>query len=208
MIFGLLLLTPGVASAGTGDLQATPIYVGDSFGPNGYCTVGATVQGGFITSGLCGRSGQVVRTSTGAVVGTIRASTHPLPSMAWVSVTSAWEPVGVFRGPDRRDRPVHGSTPAPVGSAVCAFSHTTGWQCGSLLSRNASVTFIEGTVYGLLMTNICLGAGTPPGTPLFSNGQLQGILVSPGNCSAGGRSYFMPINEFLQRYGLTLLTSS
>ncbi|MFF4417159.1 S1 family peptidase [Streptosporangium sp. NPDC001559] len=205
LIFGLLLSTPGVAFAGTG----APIYVGDSFGTNGRCTVGAAVPGGFVTSGTCGSPGETVRAANGAVVGTVRASTYPIPSSAWVSVTSAWEPVGVLRVPGGRDLPVRGSTPVPVGSQVCGFGGTTGWRCGTLLGRNASLSLPQGTVTGLLVTSICFEPGTPPGSPLYANGQLQGILLGfSGNCSAGGRSYYVPINEILRQYGLTLLTSS
>lgn len=209
LIFGLLVLSPGAAFAEVGGVRATPIYVGDSFGPNGRCAVGATVKGGFVTSGKCGAPGEVVRTATGVVVGTVRASTYPNPSSAWVSVTSAWEPVGAYRYPGGRDTPVLGSTPAPVGSTVCGFSPTTGWRCGTLLNRNVSVSFPDGTLHGLLLTSLCFEPGTPLGSPLFSGGQLQGLLVGfSGNCSTGGRSYYTPINEILQRYGLTLLTSS
>ncbi|MEO3810341.1 S1 family peptidase [Sphaerisporangium sp. B11E5] len=208
LITSLLLLSPGVASAGTARLQASPIRVGDSFGTNGRCMVGATVQGGFVTSGICGPVGEVVRTQDGTVVGTVRASTYPSSSRAWVGVTSDWQPLGVLRVPGGSDIPVRGSTPAPVGSSVCGYSGTTGWRCGTVLSRNASVTYPEGTVYGLIMTSVCAEPGSRPGSPLIAGGHLQGILLgASGSCATGGRSYYVPLNEILRGYGLTLLTS-
>ncbi|GII63625.1 hypothetical protein Skr01_37100 [Sphaerisporangium krabiense] len=207
MITSFLLLNPGVASAGTAGLPGTPIRVGDSFGVNGRCPVGATVQGGFVTSGACGAQGEILRGPNGTIVGTIRGSTYPDPSSAWVAVTPAWEPLGVVRG-FGGDIPVHGSTPAPVGSSVCGSTGTTGWQCGTVMNRNATVTYPQGTVSGLIMTSVCAEPGSRPGSFLISADHLQGILLGgTGNCTTGGRSYYVPINKILQTYGLTLLTS-
>ncbi|GAA3102336.1 S1 family peptidase [Streptosporangium carneum] len=206
LIIGFLLLDSGAAAAGTARLQSYVIRGGDSFfTTTGRCTVGVAVRGGYVTAGACGRVGEAVRGRNQTAQGAIRASSFPSASMAWVEVNPDWVPRGAVNGVGG-EIAVRGGSPAPVGSSVCRSGGTSGWHCGILLRRNASVTYPQGTLHGLIEASVCAEPGDL-GAPLMSAGHVQGVLVgSTGNCSTGGRSYYQPIDEILQRYGLTLLT--
>ena len=101
---------------------------------------------------------------------------------------------------------VSGSTQAAVGSTVCRSGSTTGWHCGTVQAYNTSVTYPEGTITGLIRTNVCAEPGDSGGS-LVAGSQAQGVTSGgSGNCRTCGTTYFQPVNEPLQVYGLTLLT--
>ncbi|MFC7643765.1 trypsin-like serine protease [Streptosporangium lutulentum] len=59
---------------------------------------------------------------------------------------------------------------------------------------------------GLIRTSVCAEPGDSGGS-LVSGSQAQGVTSGgSGNCTSGGTTYFQPINEILQAYGLTLVT--
>ncbi|MHA7135506.1 S1 family peptidase [Oerskovia turbata] len=169
----------------------------------GRCSVGFAVNGGFVTAGHCGAVGQ--RTSGPA--GTFRGSSFPGNDYAWVQVDAGNTPVGAVNNYSGGRVAVAGSTAAPVGSSVCRSGSTTGWRCGTVQAYNSSVTYPQGTVSGLIRTNVCAEPGDSGGSLLAGN-QAQGLTSGgSGNCSSGGTTYFQPVNEALQAYGLTLVTS-
>jgi streptogrisin C len=54
---------------------------------------------------------------------------------------------------------------------------------------------------------VCAEPGDSGGS-LLSGNQAQGVTSGgSGNCSSGGITYYQPVNEILQTYGLTLATS-
>ncbi|KXK60737.1 streptogrisin [Micromonospora rosaria] len=95
---------------------------------------------------------------------------------------------------------------ATVGQAVCRSGATTGVRCGTVTALNQTVNYAQGSVSGLIRTNICAEPGDSGG-PLYaaSTGTILGILSGgSGNCSSGGTTYYQPITEILAAYGLTL----
>jgi streptogrisin C len=74
---------------------------------------------------------------------------------------------------------VTGSQNVAVGSTVCRSGSTTGWRCGRILTRNATVTYPQGTVSGLIRTNVCSEPGDSGGS-LVAGSQAQGV-ASGGN---------------------------
>lgn len=138
--------------------------------------------------------------------GTFQGSSFPGNDYAWVAVNSSWTPVGVVNGYSNGIVQVGGSADAAVGSSVCRAGSTTGWHCGTIQARNASVTYPEGTITGLGRTSVCAEPGDSGGS-YISGSQAQGVTSGgSGNCSSGGTTYFQPINEILQVSGLTLVT--
>ena len=102
---------------------------------------------------------------------------------------------------------VKGSTQAAVGATVCRSGSTTGWHCGQIQGFNSTVRYAEGSVSGLIRTNVCAEPGDSGGSLLAGN-QAQGVTSGgSGDCTSGGTTYFQPVNEILQTYGLRLLTS-
>ncbi|MEU4800831.1 alpha-lytic protease prodomain-containing protein [Actinosynnema sp. NPDC023587] len=169
-------------------------------GGGGRCSVGFSVNGGFVTAGHCGKTGS----STTQPSGTFAGSTFPGRDYAWVRVNSG----NTMRGLVNRypgTVPVKGSTEAAVGASVCRSGSTTGWHCGTIQQKNTSVTYPEGTISGVTRTNACAEPGDSGGSWL-SGDQAQGVTSGgSGNCSSGGTTYYQPVNPILQAYGLQLV---
>ncbi|MEU4740967.1 alpha-lytic protease prodomain-containing protein [Actinosynnema sp. NPDC023658] len=181
----------------------------DVIGGNAYyigsgtrCSVGFPVNGGFVTAGHCGTPGATTTQPSGTFAG----SSFPGNDYAWVRTAAGntSRPL-VNRYPGTV--PVAGSTEAPVGASVCRSGSTTGWHCGTVQQKNASVTYPEGTITGLTRTNACAEPGDSGGSWLTGD-QAQGVTSGgSGNCTSGGTTYFQPVNEILQVYGLQLVVS-
>ncbi|MFF1376128.1 S1 family peptidase [Streptomyces sp. NPDC058308] len=193
---------PSTFAAGT--VGGDPYYTG-----NVRCSIGFSVHGGFVTAGHCGRAGAGVRGWDGSTIGSFQGSSFPDNDYAWVSVGNGWWTVPVVLGwgtiPDRL---VRGSAEAPVGSSICRSGSTTKWHCGTLLAKNETVNYSDGTVvHQLTKTSVCAEGGDSGGS-FISGDQAQGVTSGGwGNCGSGGETWFQPVNEILQRYGLTLHTA-
>ncbi|MFG1890922.1 carbohydrate-binding protein [Micromonospora sp. NPDC049051] len=181
----------------------------DVIGGNAYytgssrCSIGFSVNGGFVTAGHCGRAG--ARTSQPG--GTVRGSTFPGRDYAWVQVDAGNTPRGLVNDYCGGTVTVAGSAEAAVGAAVCRSGSTTGWRCGTIQQKNASVTYPEGTVTGLTRSNACAEPGDSGGS-WISGDQAQGVTSGgSGNCTTGGTMYFQPVNAILAAYGLSLVTA-
>lgn len=167
---------------------------------SGRCSVGFAVVGGFVTAGHCGTPG------TPTTYGTFQGSSFPGDDYAWVS-TPGHTPVGQVEDYNGGAVAVAGSTPAPVGATVCRSGSTTGWFCGQVQAYDSTVQYAEGTVTGLIRTSVCAEPGDSGGSLLAGN-QAQGVTSGgSGNCTYGGTTYFQPVNEILDAYGLQLITS-
>lgn len=82
----------------------------------------------------------------------------------------------------------------------------TAGHCGTVQQLNTSVTYPEGTIYGVTRTTVCAEPGDSGGS-YISGTQAQGVTSGgSGDCTRGGTTFFQPINELLQVYGLTLYT--
>ncbi|GAB3865362.1 carbohydrate-binding protein [Dactylosporangium cerinum] len=167
------------------------------------CSIGFSVDGGFVSAGHCGTTG--ARTTQPS--GTFRGSSFPGNDYSWVQVDAGNTPRGLVNNYSGGTVAVAGSTEAAVGASVCRSGSTTGWRCGTIQQKNASVTYSQGTVTGLVRSNACAEPGDSGGSWL-SGTQAQGVTSGgSGNCTSGGTMYYQPVNEILQAYGLTLITS-
>jgi streptogrisin C len=168
----------------------------------GRCSVGFSATGGFVTAGHCGSRGA----TTTQPSGTFQVSSFPGNDYAFVNVGSDDTPIGAVNNYNGGTVNVAGSTAAAVGAAVCRSGSTTGWHCGTIQALNASVTYAEGTVSGLIRTNVCAEPGDSGGS-LLAGTQAQGMTSGgSGNCSSGGTTYFQPVNEALSAAGVSLIT--
>ncbi|MDC0712357.1 S1 family peptidase [Stigmatella sp. ncwal1] len=180
-----------------------PFFVGGA-----RCTVGFSVQGGFITAGHCGPAGATVTGYNGVVMGTIQASLFPGGDYAWVVTNSSWTPQPWVNKLNGSNAIVTGAQAAVVGASVCRAGPTTGWRCGTVTARNATVNYAQGSVHGLVRTNVCSEPGDSGG-PWMSGSQAQGMTSGgSGNCTSGGQSYFQPVQPVLSAYGLILKTGT
>ncbi|MFJ2020885.1 S1 family peptidase [Streptomyces nodosus] len=192
---------PETFAAGT--VGGDPYYTG-----NVRCSIGFSVYGGFVTAGHCGQPGAGVSGWDGSYIGTFQGSSFPDNDYAWVSVGSGWWTVPVVLGWGTvSDQLVRGSAVAPVGASICRSGSTTHWHCGTVLAHNETVVYSQGAVHELTKTSVCAEPGDSGGS-FISGDQAQGVTSGGwGNCSGGGETWFQPINEILNRYGLTLHTA-
>ena len=192
---------PQTFAAGT--VGGDPYYTG-----NVRCSIGFSVHGGFVTAGHCGGTGAAVYGWDRSYVGTFQGSSFPGDDYAWVSVGSGWWTVPVVLGwgtiPDRL---VRGSAEAPVGASICRSGSTTHWRCGTVLAKNETVNYSQGAVHQMTKTSVCAEGGDSGGS-FISGDQAQGVTSGGwGNCSSGGETWYQPVNEILNRYGLRLHTA-
>lgn len=166
------------------------------------CSVGFAVTGGFVSAGHCGSVGSTASEPSG----TFEVSEFPGSDYSYVSVDSD-TPVGVVDDWNGGTVAVEGSTPAAVGASVCRSGSTTGWHCGTIEALNATVNYAEGTVTGLIQTDVCAEPGDSGGS-LLAGTQAQGMTSGgSGNCSSGGQTFFQPVGEALSAAGVELLTN-
>ncbi|MFS8197915.1 S1 family peptidase [Streptomyces sp. CWNU-52B] len=192
---------PETFAAGT--VGGDPFYTG-----NVRCSIGFSVQGGFVTAGHCGGAGQSVSGWDRTYVGNIQGSSFPDNDYAWVNVGSGWWTVPVVLGWGTvSDQLVRGSNEAPVGASICRSGSTTHWHCGAVLAKNETVNYSQGAVHQMTKTSVCAEPGDSGGS-FISGDQAQGVTSGGwGNCSTGGETWYQPINEILNRFGLTLHTA-
>nr|WP_194238800.1 S1 family peptidase [Streptomyces spongiae] len=192
---------PQTFAAGT--VGGDPYYTG-----NVRCSIGFSVQGGFVTAGHCGGAGAAVYGWDRSYIGNFQGSSFPGNDYAWVNVGSGWWTVPVVLGwgtiPDRL---VRGSAEVPVGTSICRSGSTTHWRCGTVLAKNETVNYSQGAVHQMTKTSVCAEGGDSGGS-FISGDQAQGVTSGGwGNCSSGGETWYQPVNEILNRYGLRLHTS-
>ncbi|NYD48711.1 streptogrisin C [Actinomadura luteofluorescens] len=188
---------------------------GDAYYMNGSgrCSIGFSVRRGgtpgFITAGHCGQPGTTTSGYNQVQQGSFQGSSFPGNDYAWVATNGNWSPVARVNGYGSvQDPAVSGSTVAQTGSPVCRSGSTTGWHCGTVQQLNTSVTYPQGTVSGVTQTNVCAEPGDSGGS-FISGSQAQGTTSGgSGDCRSGGTTFFQPVNEGLQVYGLTLYTGT
>ncbi|WP_406155540.1 S1 family peptidase [Streptomyces sp. NBC_00882] len=192
---------PTTFAAGT--VGGDPYYTG-----NVRCSIGFSVYGGFVTAGHCDQHTGSVYGWDRSYVGTFQGSSFPDNDYAWVNVGSGWWTVPVVLGWGTvSDQLVRGSNVAPVGSSICRSGSTSHWHCGTVLAMNETVNYSQGAVHQMTKTSVCAEPGDSGGS-FISGDQAQGVTSGGwGNCSSGGETWFQPVNEILNRYGLTLHTA-
>jgi streptogrisin C len=192
---------PQTFAAGT--VGGDPYYING----NTRCSIGFSVQGGFISAGHCGTPGSSVVGWDGSQMGSFAGSTFPGNDWSFIQTGYGWWNVGVVLGWGTvSDAPVRGSNVAPVGTSVCRSGSTTHWHCGTILGMNQTVNYAQGAVYGMTQTDVCAEPGDSGGS-FISGDQAQGVTSGGyGNCSSGGQTWFQPVNPILQHFGLSLVT--
>lgn len=91
-----------------------------------------------------------------------------------------------------------------VGQSVRRHGSTTGNRGGTVQGLNATVRYSQGTVTGLIRTNVCAEPGDSGG-PLYAGSVALGLTSGgSGNCSSGGTTFFQPVPEVLSRYGVSI----
>ncbi|WP_067826696.1 S1 family peptidase [Actinomadura kijaniata] len=173
--------------------------------PSAGCSIAFSVTGGYVTAGHCGDVGETTSGANQVAQGRFSRSSFPGNDYAVVDTNSQWTPTAKVNRWDGTYETVQGATPAPVGTAVCRSGSTTNTRlwCGTIQQLNATVNYAEGTVTGLIRTNICADPGDSGGALITqTGGQAQGITSGgSGTCrdgqGSGDSTYFQPVTEIL-----------
>jgi hypothetical protein len=100
-------------------------------------------------------------------------------------------------------RDITGVGNAYVGQYVLRSGSTTGLHGGYVTGLNATVNYGGGdVVYGLIETDVCAEPGDSGGSMFAGNTALGMTSGGSGDCTYGGTTFFQPVTEVTQRYGL------
>lgn len=170
------------------------------------CSLGFNVQNSagaffFLTAGHCGNiaSSWYSNSSHTTLLGNTAGSSFPGNDYAYVRYSTSFtsHPGSISTGQDITSS----GTPA-VNQTVTRTGSTTGTHSGRVTALNATVNYAEGTVTGLIRTTVCAEGGDSGG-PLYSGSTAYGLTSGgSGNCTSGGTTFFQPVVEPLQVYGL------
>jgi streptogrisin D len=174
------------------------------------CSLGFNVRNSsftyfFLTAGHCTNIGSTWTLANGTVIGSRAGSSFPGNDYGIVRYTntSISHPgmVNLYNG---TSRDITGAGNAFVGQSACRSGSTTHVHCGSVTATNATVNYPQGTVTGLIRTNICAEPGDSGG-PLFTGNTALGLTSGgSGNCTFGGTTFFQPVTEPLAVYGVSV----
>jgi streptogrisin D len=181
------------------------------FAEGSRCSLGfnvTTADGapGFLTAGHCGVAFQAWSdTEGGAPVATIQDAVFPGEgdfAIASYDDPATEAPSTVNTG--GAEVQIAGAAEAEVGMQVQRMGSTTGLNDGSVTALDATVTYPEGTVTGLIQTDVCAEPGDSGG-PLFAGDQAIGLTSGgSGDCTSGGETFFAPVTGALAATGATL----
>ncbi|KQW07103.1 S1 family peptidase [Streptomyces sp. Root369] len=198
-------------SAGT---FKTFVSGGDAiFGGGARCSLGFNVTAGdgspaFLTAGHCGVAAeQWSDAEDGQPIATVDQATFPGDGdFALVKyddpATQAPSEVNVGGG---QTVAISQAADAEVGAQVFRMGSTTGLADGQVLGLDATVNYPEGTVTGLIQTDVCAEPGDSGGSLFTQDGSAIGLTSGgSGDCTAGGETFFQPVTTALQAVGATL----
>ncbi|SFW79671.1 S1 family peptidase [Amycolatopsis australiensis] len=99
---------------------------------------------------------------------------------------------------------ITGAGDASVGEQVTRSGSTSGVHSGTVTGLDATVNYEEGSVSGLIDTDVCAEPGDSGGA-LFDGATAIGLTSGgSGDCQSGGETFFQPVPAALRAYGLTL----
>ncbi|KUN30246.1 protease [Streptomyces antibioticus] len=182
----------------------------------GRCSAGFNVTNGqqdfILTAGHCGPTGSVwFADNRGRTqLGETTAQNFPGADFSLVKYDSirAGDGAAVVSVGGGKGVLITGAADPAVGQRVFRSGSTSGLRDGQVTGLNATVNYPEGTVTGLIETNVCAEPGDSGG-PLFSEGIALGITSGgSGDCTSGGTTFFQPVTAALNQLGVQLLVSA
>ncbi|MFD7613525.1 S1 family peptidase [Streptomyces sp. NPDC059828] len=180
------------------------------FGGGSRCSLGFNVttqdgQPGFLTAGHCGVAAeQWSDQQGGAPIGTVQEAVFPGEGdFALVTYddpnTQAASSVDLGNG---QQVEIKQAAEAAVGQQVFRMGSTTGLNDGQVTGLNATVNYPEGTVSGLIQTNVCAEPGDSGGALFTREGDAIGLTSGgSGDCTQGGETFFQPVTTALAAVG-------
>lgn len=156
----------------------------------------------FVTAGHCGTVGSSWSDSSGgSPIGTMEESTFPGDDQALVKYESGVDAPSSVNLYDGGSQDITGAREATVGEDVQRSGSTTQVHSGTVEAVDASVSYPEGTVNGLIQTDVCAEPGDSGGS-LFAGSDALGMTSGgSGDCSSGGQTFYGPVAKALSDYG-------
>ena len=178
------------------------LAAGDAiYGSRYRCSLGFNVVKGstyyFLTAGHCGKPEKTWWTSAShsTLIGSTQGYSFPGNDYALVRYDNpAVAHPGGFTVGDAR-----------VGQSVTRDGSTTGVHSGTVTALNVSVRYQGGgKVDGMIQTTVCAEPGDSGGA-LYSGSTALGITSGgSGDCKSGGTTFFQPVREAANAYGVTI----
>ncbi|MFE6334608.1 S1 family peptidase [Streptomyces sp. NPDC057798] len=180
----------------------------------GRCSAGFNVTDGqrdfILTAGHCGPNGSVWfadnrgRDQVGSTVRqNFPGADFSLVQYAGGDAGEGADVVAVGGGQGVR---ITGAGDPSIGQRVFRSGSTSGLRDGTVTALNATVNYPEGTVTGLIETNVCAEPGDSGG-PMFSEGIALGLTSGgSGDCASGGTTFFQPVTKAMAEVGVRLIT--
>jgi streptogrisin B len=196
--------------AGAIEVQRTPgkmnklVQGGDAIYASGgwRCSLGFNVRSGStyyaVTAGHCTDGYPSWTTGSGQYIGPTVGSSFPVNDYGLIRYDGSVSHPGTANGVD-----ITGAANPSVGQSATRDGSTTGTHSGTVTGLNATVNYGGGdVVYGMIQTNICAEPGDSGG-PLYRGSTALGLTSGgSGNCSTGGTTFFQPVVEALNAYGV------
>ncbi|MEV0679366.1 trypsin-like serine protease [Actinosynnema sp. NPDC050436] len=172
-----------------------------------------------LTAGHCVEGNPDILDANGTHIGKGIATRFPSADMGLMSI----DPEDTGRGyVDTRmgtTVAVKGLSKAAVGATICKAGNTTGWTCGKVSAYNQTVRYSgESTsTKGLARSTVCTEGGDSGGAYISGN-TAQGMTsggpadghdcgFNQGSNATGSYSYYQPVVDAANYYGVTLTTS-
>ncbi|MFJ6912330.1 S1 family peptidase [Streptomyces sp. NPDC101133] len=182
------------------------------FGGGARCSLGFNVTAGdgspaFLTAGHCGvAAAQWSDAQGGRPIATVDQAVFPGQgdfALVTYDDPATEAPSEVNLGD--QTLPIGRAAEATVGQEVFRMGSTTGLADGQVLGLDATVNYPEGTVTGLIQTDVCAEPGDSGGSLFTRDGLAIGLTSGgSGDCTVGGETFFQPVTTALEAVGATL----
>ncbi len=213
----------GVANGNTTQADVIPGQIMDLV-PGTNCSLGfpGTTGNGnnvMLTAGHCVEGNPDILNRSGVHIGRGVATQFPSADMGLMDIDA--EDTGRGYVDTRMGTTVRitSSSKAPVGTTLCKAGNTTGWTCGKITAYNQTVRYSGESVAttGLAKSTVCTEGGDSGGAYIAGN-TAQGMTsggpadghdcgYNQGSNATGSYSYYQPVVDAANKYGVTLTRS-
>ncbi|RNF81776.1 S1 family peptidase [Streptomyces botrytidirepellens] len=171
------------------------------------CSLGFNVRNSsganyFVTAGHCTDGAGTWWSNSGktTTIGPTSGSSFPTNDYGLVRYSGSVTPQGTVGSQD-----ITSAANPTVGQTVTRRGSTTGTHSGRVTALNATVNYGGGDiVYGMIQTTVCAEPGDSGG-PLYAGSTALGLTSGgSGNCTSGGTTFFQPVVEALNAYGVSV----
>ena len=171
------------------------------------CSLGFNVRNSsganyFVTAGHCTDGAGTWWSNSGhtTTIGPTSGSSFPTNDYGLVRYSGSVTPEGTVGSQD-----ITTAANPTVGQTVTRRGSTTGIHSGRVTALNATVNYGNGDiVYGMIQTTVCAEPGDSGG-PLYAGSTALGLTSGgSGNCTSGGTTFFQPVVEALNAYGVSV----